>query len=258
MANVITFLKNYGNFGWKIRQITSQVYLTTLLTSSDKQVKKVMMVRIAEELVSSTEDLAMWLAAMGSRMVQNKRYRDEWEYLLGCKVNDESVSKVLREFARCKTADGLLKKFKLPPTSILLEFLKTDEESLMRLLEKMLETTKVSLKNRKVERGLLLRFHNKVKHGMAVEDDTGLFVRDRQQKVSKKGKFITRNRNIVLRLDEDKAKKMVGTIETNANMVKFISSLLLSDYAYKLRTYRRKLGKRQIRFWEEALKPQPS
>lgn len=253
MANIITFLKNYKDFGFKIRLVTAQNYLKIIDISTDFTEQKIMMLRILEELISSTEDLTMWLAAISERNIVDKKYRDEWEYLLVTEATDDRIVKILRTHSRIKTGKGLLKRFKTPPFKRILSYLKTDEATLMSLVNKLLEAIKASLKNRTVSKKVLIRFHNKVKHGMVVQDyGNELFIRDLKPKLSKK-RLIRRNRNLIIPFDQERAKKMVRTIETNAYAIKTIIILLMADYSYQLETRKRKLGKRQKEFWADSL-----
>ncbi len=254
MANTITFLKNYKDFGFKVRILTARSYLNTMLTNSDPQIKKVMMLRIIEELISSTEDLAMWLAAVDQRERSDKRRRDVWEYLLLCQANDEFVKRILQSVSKVKTGKGLLRKLNLPPLGALVEAGKLDEKSIVALLDKLAETIRSSHHNRTASGNLFIRFHNKVKHGMIVQDEAnGLFIRDLRIKTGKTGRIIRKNRNIYLPLDEERAKKIVGTIEAVGYAVKNLSVLMLLHYWHKLKTRKRKLSKSELKFWEESL-----
>jgi len=102
----------------------------------------------------------------------------------------------------------------------------------------------------------LLKFHNKIKHGMVVQDyGNELYIREIEANHPKKGKRLyRRNRNLYIPFDVDKAKSMVGTVEANAYAVKTLVILLMADITYKLETKKRKLGKRQRIFWEESLR----
>lgn len=254
MANTITFLKNYKDFGFKVRITTAKTYLNTLQQNPDTEVKKIMMLRLIEELISSTEDLAMWLAAVEQRENPDKKRRDIWEYLLLCQANDAFVKDILKSVSRVKTGKGLLKKLSLPPLSELVEGGKMDEKSITALLDKLLETIKASNHNRTAANSLFIRFHNKVKHGMMVQSEAnGLFIRDLSLGKGKSGRIIRRNRNMFLDFNEDRAKKIVGSIEAVGYAVKNLVTLLLLHYWYNLKTRKNKLSKKEIDFWTEAL-----
>lgn len=254
MANTITFLKNYKDFGFKVRIITAQTFLNTLLESKDIEIKKIMMLRLVEELISSTEDLAMWLAAVEQRENSDKKRRDIWEYLMLCQANDVFVKNTLKSVSRVKTGKGLLKKLRLPPVDELAQAGKLDEKSITPLLDKLLETFKTAYHNRTAANNLFIRFHNKVKHGMMVQNETnGVFVRDLTIDTGKSGRIIRRNRNLYLDLNDEKAKKITGSIEATGYAIKNLVTLLLSHFWYQLKTRKRKLSKKEIRFWIEAL-----
>jgi hypothetical protein len=254
MANVVIFLKNYMRFGFKIRLVTAKSYLNVLLNSKNYEEQKIMMLRITEELISSTEDLTMWLAAINNRNHLKNIYSDIFEFLLSCWATDEQTLMILKQNARVKTAKGLLKKFEAPPLVRILEYLKTDEETLNKLLNKLIDAIKESLQNRTGSRKALLKFHNKVKHGMIIQDfGDELYIREVEHNNSKNGKrHYKRNRNLFIPYDPERAKKMVGTIEVNANAVKTIVIILMADVAYNLQRRKRKLGKKQRAYWEEA------
>lgn len=255
MANTVTFLKNYKDFGFSIRLITAKSYLEKFQSSMDPKVQKSMMLRITEELIASTEDLTMWLSASMEREKQVKKYRDIWEFLLQCEADDEDMIKILKKVARIRTSGGLLKRLKLPPMKEIITFLKTDEDTVIKLVDKLLESIKASLHNRTASKRVLVRFHNKVKHGMMVQDyGNELFIRDLKTKINKKTNRITRkNRNLYLEVDLERAKKMVGSVEANAYAIKTLIILLLCDYAYDLKTSKKRLTKNRRKFLEEVL-----
>jgi hypothetical protein len=85
------------------------------------------------------------------------------------------------------------------------------------------------------------------------EENNGVLVRDLRLDKGKSGRIIRKNRNIFLDLNEDRAEKMVGTIEANAYGVKNLCVLMLLHFAYKLKTRKRKLSKAELKFWSETL-----
>jgi hypothetical protein len=256
MANTVTFLKNYIKFAWEVRLITAKIFITKFQQSNDDSEKKVMMLRIVEELISSTEDLAMWIAATEARQRPTKKYRDVWEYLLQIEATDDQIVHILNDAARARTANGLARKLNLAPLSQLTVAAKMSEQDLIGIITELLKAVKAARHNRTAARKLLLRFHNKVKHGMMVQDYNGeLYVRDLRTKINKSTNRITRkNRNVYLALDFERAKKMVGTIEANCYAVRGLASLLMYDFINQLiNRKRKKLTDKQKRFWEEAL-----
>lgn len=255
MANTITFLKNYQRFAWNVRLISAKSYLASFKTSQDEQEKKVMMLRITDELISSTEDLAMWIAAIESRKNPTKQFRDVWEFMLQVRATDDQIAQTLNEIARVRTALGLIKKLKLASIKHLSVAAKMDEPTLTAVLEKILEAVKEAKHNRTASRGVLLRFHNKVKHGMMIQDyGNELFIRDLKTKMNKKLNRISRkNRNLYLQIDIDRAEKMVGTIEANCYAMHGLVSLVIYDFIDQLLNKKRKLTEKQKKFWAEAL-----
>lgn len=255
MANTVTFLKNYKDFGFSVRLITAQTYLEKFSSSLDSKVKKSIMLRITEELIASTEDLTMWLSGTMERRKQSRKYRDIWEFLLQCEADDEDIVKILRQVARTRTSKGLIKKLQLPPLKEIITFLKTDEETFLKLVDKLLESIKASLQNRTAAKRVLVRFHNKVKHGMIVQDyGNELYIRDLRTKINNHTNRITRkNRNLYLPIDEDRAKKMVGSIEANSYAIKTLVILLLCDFAYEIKAGKKRMTKNRRKFLEEIL-----
>ena len=66
--NKFEFLKNYKEFAAYIRYRTNSVLFNQLRISTDPFDKRSLMLRIIEDLASSTEDLSMWLVAgMGAK-----------------------------------------------------------------------------------------------------------------------------------------------------------------------------------------------
>jgi len=207
MANTITFLKNHQRFAWKVRIVTAHTYLEKLVSTSDEQVKKVLILRITEELISSTEDLAMWIGATQTRSNPTKAYGDVWEYMLLGSATNRQIVEILKDIARVKTANGLIKKLHLAPIEKIASVANMSREDIQNILSKILEAVKASQSNRTVRRGVLLRFHNKVKHGMMVQDyGHELFIRDLM--LGKNGR--KKNRNLYLDLDTEKAEKNGG------------------------------------------------
>src|SRR5579864_7783406 len=108
--NTFEFLKNYKDFANHIRYNTAYVLLNELKSTKNVELQKLLMLRIIEELIASTEDLAMWLVALHSRNDGDRKYRDEWERILALEITQEQSSKTLMSFKRLKTTKGFLKK----------------------------------------------------------------------------------------------------------------------------------------------------
>ena len=69
MINTIQFLKNYEVFASQARYHTALLFLNQL--KNDKNLKpnnkKLLKLRIIEEYISATEDLALWLLVVSKR-----------------------------------------------------------------------------------------------------------------------------------------------------------------------------------------------
>ena len=205
------------------------------------------MLRITEELMNSTEDLIMWLSAFRDRNNYEsvaKNPKDVWEYLLLCWASHDFVNKNLADFAKVSTVDEFVEKLNIS-LSVFSEFAKFDENEIRKLLEKLLETINGAYTNRTVSDGVLLRFQNKVKHGMMILDEGDkLYIRDFASGI---------NRNLELPIDLKKAERMVGTIESNCYAVKNIITLFLFHYAKILNESKFPLSEAEIKFWKESL-----
>lgn len=254
MATAVTFLKNYRQFGRKVRILTAQTYLEKLQLTQDVSEKKVMMLRITEELIASSEDLTMWLAGLKQKEAFNNNIDNIWDYLLVTSATEEQIEGELKNLARARTGMGLYKKFNLPSIDYLARFAKTDKDTILSLFMKLLEVIKASLHNRTARRKVMQRFHNKVKHGMVIQDyGSNLYIRDYKLPTSTKRRS---NRHLYLDLEEDRFKKMVGTIEATTSVIDFIVSLFLADYGSKIEKRRmegKKISKKEMRFLKDSL-----
>lgn len=252
MTNTLLFLKNYPKFGSQVRIHTAKLYLETLKQTRDEVLKKVMMLRITEELISSTEDLALWVYAVREKESPTKRYRDIWELLLGAKVGDLDVKSAFRSVSRVRTVDGLMKKLNFTRLEILLANspqVTLEEDRIIQLFKSVLRAIKASKRYREIKGGVLIRFHNKAKHGMMVLDQGHeIFIRD--MTFPKKRR---RNRNLYLLIDVDKAESMVNTIQRNADAVSTLASTALLDYIYKFKRSKFRRTKKIIQIFEEVL-----
>jgi hypothetical protein len=250
MANTITYLKNHQRFAWKVRIITANTYLEKLMRTIDDEEKKVMVLRITEELISSTEDLAMWIGAIQTCGNPTKVYKDIWEYMLLGRATNKQIVDILKDTARARTPNGLIKKLKLAPIEKIAISANMSKEDIKAILSNVLAAVKASQSNRTVRRGVLLRFHNKVKHGMLVQDyGHELYIRDLM--LGKNGR--KKNRNLYLDLDIEKSRKMFGTIEANGYAIKSIISLIFYAIIEQIKSKNKKMTKKQKKFWLEAL-----
>ena len=83
MINTIQFLKNYDIFASQARYYTAKLFLDELQNNKDLKPnnQKLMKLRIIEEFVSATEDLALWLLVVSNRHSKSPNF-DIWERLL--------------------------------------------------------------------------------------------------------------------------------------------------------------------------------
>lgn len=243
--NTIGFLKNYIEFACYARSITSKILLENLKQTIELNVKKVLMLRIVEELIASTEDLAMWLVTISQRNDGDKRYRDIWERFLCVDVDESKTKEVLIEFKKLGSSASLLDKLDLPSIPILLKKTGATKEKVEEAIEKIKESIDTALYHRLEGRGRFIRFHNKIKHGMAVYLDeynkNNIMIRDLKLKPIGR----RRNRNFQLSVDILKAERIVGTITATAQSVEALITLLLWDIEYRIKT-----GK--IRMWSKT------
>ncbi len=246
--NQFEFLKNYKDFASKIRYLSAKTLFQELKSVSDAEVKKSLMLRIIEDLVSSTEDLAMWLVTIHSRNDKDKRYRDEWERLLSTYINQEESTKVLSKYARIKTISGFLKKMSFPTVKQLTEKLQVDESMVNDAIEAIRFTIETALKTRSDGDRITEKFQNKIKHGMMVYSDletNNSWVRDFSVKLTgRRRRVVRKNRNFEIPIDLDKTERIVGTIKANAQGIEALINLLLIDYEYRIKAGKIKMWSR--------------
>lgn len=244
--NRFEFLKNYKDFACLVRYRTATVLLANLKSSQDQEDKKVMMLRIIEDLVASTEDLAMWLITINDRNKTDKKFRDEWERLLIRRIETEESKKILQTYKRIKSVKGFLRKMDFPNVNRLSSKLNVTKSIVINAVEKIRHTVETAVKQREDNRGMVDRAHNKIKHGMMVYSDPSkdsAWVRDFSAKLAGVSRRVSRkNRSIDIRVDIPKAERIVGTIKANAQAIEALINLLLIDYEYRI-----KFGKIRMR-----------
>ena len=205
------------------------------------------MLRIIEELVASTEDLAMWLIALHNRNEPDSLFRDEWERLLMLEINSNKSSKILLSFRRLKTTDGFLKKMNFPSLHLLSLRLSRDKKLVVDAVDRVLATIHSAILTRSDKNEIVVRFHNKIKHGMMVYSnfgDSNSWIRDFFVKRSGISKRLSRkDRSYNIPEDEAKAERIVGTIKANSYGIESLINLLLIDYEYKFMTKKIKVRK---------------
>lgn len=247
MATSITFLKNYKGFGRKIRPITATLLYKALLESKDQKDKKVYFLRLFEENISSSEDMLYWACVAYMREQYPPEIKDEWEFLLnvgiGKGITDDILISKLEEMSKLSNGKELLSSFGVENFEEFCKFGGLQMEQVLALAEKLLETVRTCFHNRSVSETALLRSHNKIKHGMVVLDEgEALFIRDYY---GKKGS----NRNLVIEMDIERAKGLLGTIEANSACIHMIISVCLYHHSLKIM----EMGKRGPTDAEKAL-----
>ncbi|TSC88200.1 MAG: hypothetical protein G01um10145_909 [Microgenomates group bacterium Gr01-1014_5] len=248
--NQFEFFKNYKDFASKVRYISAKTLLQELKSTQSIEVKKSLMLRIIEDLVSSTEDLAMWFVTIHSRNDGNKRFRDDWERILATHIREtnEEATKILLGYTRIKTTDGFLKKMDFPKSKQLQEKLQVEESVVNNAVEAIRNTINLALQTRRDGQQIAVRFHNKVKHGMMVNSDASTnnsWVRDFSVRLTQgRRRVVRRNRNFEIPIDIDKAELMVGTIKANAQGIEALINLLLIDYEYRISSGKIKMWSR--------------
>lgn len=259
MSNTVSFLKNYVVFGYKVRTVTSKGYLK-LLENADERDSKIFMLRIAEELSASTEDLYYWLTAVMLRENADKRYRDIWDFLHECDTGDVEVLDKIKQISKKRTASGLLTLLNSPKPEELASLLKADTGFVVHLYKNLFNATKASIHNRSAKNGMFIRVQNKIKHAMTVQEiPEGVLIKDikvtPRNKKNRIGKIIHFTRRIVLELDKERAKKLVATIESNGLAVQTLAFIVMSDIGKNIRNLKgKKLTKKLRTSLEESLK----
>jgi len=244
--NRFEFLKNYKEFAAYIRYRTNSVLLGQLRISTDHFEKRSLMLRIIEDLASSTEDLSMWLVAVMGRNDGNHRFRDEWERLLKMEINQNESkgmtkpSEVLSKFVRLRTTKGFLERLDLPSLEHISKELSSDQKIVDDAVNKVKSSIDMALKQRKERSGLLLLVQNKLKHGMMVyadSDPNKSLIRIFTVKMSKNEKrIVRRNRIVEIPIDIGKAGRMTNTIKAYGQAIEALINLLLIDYKNKIIT----------------------
>lgn len=238
--NRFEFFSNYKKFANHIRFNTSEVILAQLKGTKDIELQKTLMLRIVEELVASTEDLAMWLITLHDRNDGDSRFRDEWERILVLEISQDKPSKILLSFKRLKTTNGFLKKMDFPNLDQLSTRLKSDKRLVINAVDTILATISSAINTRSDNDGIVVRFHNKMKHGMMIYSNISnatSWIRDFSVKKLERSKRLSRkDRSFDIPVDIKKAERIVGTIKANSYGIEALINLLLIDYEYRFIT----------------------
>lgn len=240
MINTIQFLKNYDIFASQARYFTAKLYLDEL--KNNKELKpnnqKLMKLRIIEELVSATEDLALWLLVV-SRRLDKPNTLDIWERLLLAEATTEEAKTFLISLGRLRAPNSILKNLDIISCQKLSKELDIGEKELNESLEYIIKAIKATIHNRKASNGVLLRAHNKIKHGMAVyldaKDINILLIRDLRI-VGKDGRKRKKNRYLEIKFDLERTEKLVGSILAISHAIRALIYLVQADFRYRITT----------------------
>ena len=238
--NRFEFLKNYKDFANHVRYRTAEVLLAHLKTVTNPELQKALMLKIIEEVVASTEDLALWLIVLDKRNDGDKKYREEWERLLCYEITQPDLLNVLLNYNRPKTVNGFLEKLDFPPLDQLASKLGIEHGLVIDAVEVVQKTIRSAIKTRRDKSQIVVRVHNKMKHGMMVYSEMGTgvsWVRDFSVKLAGKSKRISRkDRSFDIPVDLDKAERIAGTIKSNSYAIESLINLVLIDYEYKIKS----------------------
>lgn len=256
MINSIRFLKHYDIFASQARYYTAKLYLDELKNNKDLKSnnQKLMKLRIIEELVSATEDLSLWLLAVSKRLEKNLKL-DIWEALLLAEATTDDAKLFLLSLERIRSVDSLLKRLDIISSQKLSKEINLNDEELRESLNYVMTAIKVTIQNRKTNNGVLLRAHNKIKHGMAVyldaSDPDKIIIRDLKM-VGKKGKKRKSNRFIEINFNQDRAEELVGSILAISHAVRGLIYLVIADFRYRITTDK-SLRKKTRNYWISEL-----
>jgi hypothetical protein len=252
MINTIQFLKNYNVFASQARYYTARLFLDEL--QNNKNLKpnnqKLMKLRIIEEFVSATEDLALWLLVVSKRLDKSPSF-DIWERLLLAEATTDEAKNFLISMGKLRSPNSVLKKLDIIPSNKLTKVFEIDEVELTKSLEYIIKAIKTTIQNRKVSNGVLIRAHNKIKHDMAVyldgNDINNLLIRDLRM-VGASGHKRRKNRYLEIRFDVARAEKLVGSIMAISHAIRGLIYLVQADFRYRITTDKR-LHRKTRAYW---------
>lgn len=252
MINTIQFLKNYDIFASQARYFTAKLFLDEL--KNNKELKpnnqKLMKLRIIEELVSATEDLSLWLLVVSERLDKTKKL-DIWERLLLAEATTNEAKLFLEDLSRLRSPKSVLKKLNIIESNKLEAQLGLSDNEIKESLDYIIKAIKATIKNRQVSNGVLVRAHNKIKHGLAVyldaKDINNLIIRDLKL-VGKSGSKRKKNRYFDIKFDVERAEKLVGTILAISHAIRGLIYLVQADFRYRISTDMRIKSKTR-NFW---------
>lgn len=252
MINTIQFLKNYDIFAYQARYHTAKLFLDELQNNKDLKPnnQKLMKLRIIEEFVSATEDLALWLLIVSKRHLKSPSF-DIWERLLLAEATTNEAKTFLNSMGKLRSQNSVLRKLDIIPNKKLSNIIGISETELSESIEYIVKAIKVTIHNRKVSNGVLIRAHNKIKHGMAVYIDgkniDTLLIRDLRMVGSTHHKR-KQNRYFEIKFDLERAEKLVGSILAISHAIRGLIYLVQADFRYHITTDNR-IRRKTREYW---------
>lgn len=214
-------LRDYVDFGLKARMAGAKLFLGAFRRAKHSKRRKFLALKIFEELMLGSEDLAMLYFALRDR---NKR--PVLEGLLQFQLNDKTSEEWRQELNRVDD-DTILERLGVvasgAPLYIRPGF---DATTMLGALREVIMTMRSAASNRTVEGGYLVKGLNKLKHGfIAVSGDDLITPPVNQDEgvaiVSAQASLGRLNISIV-EANETKLKELVDTIEIYADAASFL------------------------------------
>ena len=252
MINTIQFLKNYDVFASQARYHTAKLFLDELQNNKDLKPnnQKLMKLRIIEEFVSATEDLALWLLVVSKRHSKSPNL-DIWERLLLAEATTDEAKNFMVSMGRLRSPKSILKKLDIIPNKKLSEIIGVDEAELSQSIKYIIKAIKATIHNRRVSKGVLIRAHNKIKHGMVVyldgKDINNLLIRDVRM-VGNTGHKRKQNRYFEIKFDAARAENLVGSILAISHAIRGLIYIVQADFRHRISTDK-KLHKKTRKYW---------
>ena len=255
MINTIQFLKNYEVFASQARYHTALLFLNELKNNNLKQNnKKLLKLRIIEEYISATEDLALWLLVVSKRLDKSSNL-DIWERLLLAEATPLQAKDFLNSVARLRSPKSILKKLDIISTEKLISILQINQAETNESLSYIIKAIKVTIQNRKASKEALIRAHNKIKHGMVVyldgKDIDTLLIRDLRMVGPKRSKR-KRNRYFQIKFDINRAEELVENILVISHAIRGLIYLVQADFRYRIISDKKITKKTKI-YWLSEL-----
>ena len=177
--NSMTFLNNYMKFGCAVRYETAKTLHEATIKSKNKRQIKALYLGVIEEFASQSEDFCFLVAAHRAKNEQGP-----WEFILSYDVSYPETKKLLNQLASLNSAEKIRSFLKISSINNLTKMAGGHRKKVIKSFFEIKNTADVILSNRTKNDELLVRVHNKIKHGMAVLDEGPgtLFIRDYREK----------------------------------------------------------------------------